>query len=295
MLVNTALTTALAGVAAATPGLSQSKQVHLKIQTVTKDSSEGPVNCQCLVPFHTGAGTNVIGAVADVSHTPTSYNHGESGHVSVSAGLGTPPTPFGLDVPTYTPEGARLQLSTLVPARMASASVMASSAALSGPFATSRLLPLASKRCCTCSASVAGRPSISPRSVSRSISLPSALATALPQPRHPAYRLPRGLIMSLSIEFSAQIDLFSRTDEYKHYNLIEYLHCLYKNSDVGCVLVAAMLYCIVSRFLRMLFRPRSSPVSVGIIVLVQWLVLVSTLLRVGAAGVVLPLVSCKAS
>lgn len=111
MLVNAALIAALASVAAAAPGLSQSKQVHLKIQTVTKDFSEGPVSGKYLVPFHTGAGTNVIGAVADVSRTPTFYNHGESGHVSVSADLGTPPTPFGLDVPTYTPDGAAATLN----------------------------------------------------------------------------------------------------------------------------------------------------------------------------------------
>lgn len=112
MLFNSALVAALAGVATAAPGLSQAKQVHLKLQAVTKDFNEGPVNGQYLVPFHTGAGTNVIGAIADVTHTPTFYNHGPSdAQISVSADLGTPPTPFGLDVPAYTRDGTAATLN----------------------------------------------------------------------------------------------------------------------------------------------------------------------------------------
>ncbi|CEJ89203.1 hypothetical protein VHEMI05060 [[Torrubiella] hemipterigena] len=112
MYAKTALIAALAGAATAAPALSQATQVHLKIQTLNgKDFASGPVNGHYLTAFHTGAGLNVVGTTDDKSRAPTFYNHGKDGHASISADLGTPPTPFGLDVPAYTVDGTAATLN----------------------------------------------------------------------------------------------------------------------------------------------------------------------------------------
>lgn len=109
MFAKTALLAALAGSAAAAPALSQATQVHLKIQTINgKDFPTAPVNGHYLTAFHTGAGTNVVGTTGDKARAPTFYNHGQA---SISADLGTPSTPFSLDVPAYVPEGAAATLN----------------------------------------------------------------------------------------------------------------------------------------------------------------------------------------